>query len=121
MAVFVATLLKVENVTRPKASYDEKGEAHVEDVTFGSNPEYACIEIEAKSLADARKQAEKILAGDLHGLGWTSYADAALWGKEQRRLVDVVEQSEHVKRSGQGNQRGEEEQDARFERFRRGT
>jgi hypothetical protein len=34
-------------------------------------------------------------------------------------LVDVVSEDEHVKRSGQGNTRGSEGQDARFERFRK--
>lgn len=84
-----------------------------------ANPEYACVPIDAKSAKEAEKQAKAILDGDLHGLGWTSYKDDELWGKEQRVLVDVVEESEHVSRSGRGNQRGSEGQDARFARFRK--
>lgn len=118
MPNFIATLLRVESVTRPKASYDAQGNVTVEEVSFGSNPEYATVSIEAKSLKDAREQAEAILAGDLHGLGWTSYRDTELWGKELRKLVDVVKEEDHVKRSGKGNSGGTESQAEREARFR---
>lgn len=120
MATFIATLLKVESVTRKKARYDEQtSEPTVEDVTFGSNPEYACVPIEAKSMGDAKKQAQEILDGDLHGLGWTSFSDPDLWGKDMRVLVDVVAEDEHVKRSGRGNNPGNEGQVARFARYKK--
>lgn len=100
MSTFIATLLNVEE---------------------NSNPEYACISIEAENEQDAKAQAKDILAGELHhmGYGWASYRDTELWGKVQRVLIDVVPETDHVKRSGKGNQRGEEGQDARFERFRK--
>ena len=100
MSIFIATLLNVE---------------------ANCNPEYACISIEAEDEKDAEKQAEKILKGELHhmGYGWTSYRDEKLWGKEQRVLIDIVPEDDHVKRSGKGNSRGEEGQDDRFERFRK--
>ena len=96
--LFIATLLKAE----PEC-----------------NPEYACVPIEAEDDKEAKKQAQAILKGELRGLGWTSYGDTELWGKDLRVLVDVVPESEHVKRSGKGNQRGEEGQDARFARYRK--
>ena len=69
MATFIATLL---------------------NIPAESNPEYARVPIEAKDEADAKKQAQKILKGDLRGLGWTSYADTKLRGKEQQGLVDIA-------------------------------
>lgn len=83
------------------------------------NPEYARVPIEAKSAKDAEKQAQAILDGDLHGLGWTSFADPELWGKDLRVLVDVVTEDEALKRDGQGNNRGSEDQAARFARLRK--
>ena len=93
--------------------------ATILNVEAESNPEYACVPLEAKDHKAATKAAKDILEGDLHGLGWTSFSDPELWGKEQRVVVDVVSEDEHVKRSGKGNQRGSEGQDARFERFRK--
>ena len=98
MATYVATLLKAE---------------------AESNPEYARVPIEAKDDKDAKKQAQAILEGDLHGLGWTSFADAELWGKELRVLVDVVTEDEARKRDGHSNTRGTEDQAARFARLRK--
>ena len=89
------------------------------NITENANPEYACVPVDAKNHKDATKAAQDILDGDLHGLGWTSFRDEALWGKVQRVVVDVVFEDEHVKRSGKGNQRGTEGQDARFERYRK--
>lgn len=84
-----------------------------------ANPEYARVPIEAKDDKDAKKQAQAILDGDLHGLGWTSFADPELWGKELRVLVDVVTEDEARKRDGQGNTRGSEDQATRFARLRK--
>ena len=100
MTTFIATLLNVESEC---------------------SPEYSCIPIEAEDEKAAEKQAKAILEGELHhmGYGWSSYRDEALWGKPLRKLIDVVPEADHVKRSGRGNQRGEEGQNARFERYRK--
>jgi hypothetical protein len=93
--------------------------ATILNVEAESNPEYACVPLEAKDDKAATKAAKELLTADPHGLGWTSFADPELWGKVQRVVVDVVSEEEHVKRSGKGNTRGSEGQDARFERFRK--
>ena len=84
------------------------------------NPEYSFVPIEAEDEKEAEKKAKVILKGELHhvNLGWTSYRDTELWGKEQRVFVDVVTDEDHVKRSGRGNIRSTETQEERFARFR---
>jgi len=79
-----------------------------------SNPEYALVPV-----PDESSGLEVLADKDLHGLGWTSYADTELWGKDLLVLVDVVSEEDHVRRSGKGNTRGSESQDARFERYRK--
>lgn len=98
MATFVATLLKID----PE-----------------SNPEEANVPIEAGTLAQAQKQAVALIKEKPAGLGWRSYRDAELWGKEQRVLVDVLPADEFEQRNGQGNTRGSEGQDAHEERLRK--
>lgn len=78
MATFIATLL---------------------NVAVESNPEEACVPIEAGTLAQAQKQAAAITKEMPSGLGWRSYVDTALWGKEQRLLVDVLPEEEFAQRS----------------------
>ena len=98
MAAFIATLLRVE----PE-----------------SNPEICHLSLDARDEKDAEQQAAAALKGDLRGLGWTSYPDTELWGKEQRVLVDVVPEADDIKRRGQGNSSGAEGQDAREARIRK--
>lgn len=106
---YIATLLKVE---------------------ANANPEYAWVVIEASTPAQARKVAEKALEAEhlsdegrewefWQNNGWISYRDPELWGKPVRKVVDVVEESEHVSRSGKGNRRGTENQAEREARFRK--
>ena len=78
MASFVATILRIE---------------------AESNAEEACVPIEAGTLAQAQKQAAVVIKEMPRGLGWRSYTDTKLWGKEQRVLVDVVSQDEFASRS----------------------
>ena len=98
MPKFVAALLRVEK---------------------DSNPDICHLAIEADSLVRAEALALVALKGDLHGLGWTSYCDTALWGKEQTTLIDVVPEAEDISRRGRGNSRGSEGQDAREARIRK--
>ena len=96
--IFIATLLNIEK---------------------DCNPEVCWLSVEAEDELAAKKKAQEVLKGDLHGLGWTSHRDTELWGKEQRVLVDVVPESDDMKRRGRGNSSGEEGQDAREARFRK--
>lgn len=92
--------------------------ATILDVKANSNPEYCYFALEAKDEAAAKKQAKAAMASGACK-GWTSYRDVDLWGKVQTVLVDVVPEEDDVKRRGRGNNRGEEAQAEREERFRK--
>ena len=53
-----------------------------------SNPEEHVSVIEADSQTEAKKKANTMLASP-PGLGWRSYADTNLWGKVQKKIVEI--------------------------------
>jgi hypothetical protein len=55
-----------------------------------SNPEEAIVTFEAETLEAAQEKAEELAKKD-QGMRWRSYADSELWGKKQRRVLEVVD------------------------------
>ena len=80
MAKYVATLLRVEQ---------------------NCNPEEAVVHFEEDGADKAKRHAANLIKGDnVHGLGWLSWGDPALWGKPLRKVLAVETEEDHEARVG---------------------
>ena len=72
-------------------------------VTRASNPEEAVVRLEGETMDDISKQVFALMEDIPAGLGWRSYSDPVLWGKEQVTLIALEEASDYDSRVGQRN------------------